>query len=112
MSPKSKPLDQVLEDTYRNNLHLDQRDRAFLGHLVRGVFRWRQKLDWLIEQASHFPLKTIDPVVLNGLRLAVYQIYFLDRVPQSAAVNEAVKQVKGRHAGHIVSFVNGVLRQV
>jgi len=80
--------------------------------LVQGVLRWRIRLDWIIEQAADFPLKKLTPRVLNILRLALFQIFFLDRVPESAAVNEAVKQSKRGHGRHVVSFVNGILRNV
>jgi 16S rRNA (cytosine967-C5)-methyltransferase len=91
---------------------LDERDKAFFNHLVQGVLRWRLRLDWIIEQKSDFPLGKISPIVLNILRLALYQIYFLDRVPQSAAVNEAVEQSKSHAPKHVVSFVNGILRRI
>jgi 16S rRNA (cytosine967-C5)-methyltransferase len=91
---------------------LDERDRAFISHLVQGVLRWRLRLDWIIEQTSHIPFEKITPPILNILRLAIYQIFFLDRVPDSAAVNEAVNQSKAHGAKHVVSFVNGILRGV
>jgi 16S rRNA (cytosine967-C5)-methyltransferase len=91
---------------------LDERDRAFISHLVQGVLRWRLRVDWIIEQTSDFPLEKIAPPILNILRLALYQIFFLDRVPESAAVNEAVNQSKAHGAKHVVSFVNAILRRV
>lgn len=102
----------VLDRLFGANLDLDQRDRAFVSQMVQGVLRWRLRLDWIIGQAAHFPLRKIDPQVLEILRLALYQILFLDRVPESAAVNEAVKQAKARFPGHIASFVNGLLRNI
>jgi 16S rRNA (cytosine967-C5)-methyltransferase len=102
----------VLEDLFWAHRDLDDRDRAFVNHLVQGVLRWRLRLDWIIGQAAHFPLRKIEPPVLNILRLALYQVFFLDRVPESASVNEAVKQAKARYPGHLVSFVNGLLRNI
>lgn len=101
-----------LDDNFRRSAHLDDRDRAFVSHLVQGVLRWRLRLDWIIEQASDFPIQKITPPILNVLRLAVYQIFFLDKVPESAAVNEAVNQSKAHAAKHVVSFVNGILRSI
>ncbi len=101
-----------LDDVFRSHAQLDERDRAFISHLVQGVLRWRLRLDWIIAQASDFPLEKITPLILNILRLALYQIFFLDRVPDSAAVNEAVNQSKAHGAKHIVSFVNAILRSV
>jgi len=98
------------EDLFRL-YRLDERDRAFAGNLVQGVLRWRLRLDRIIEQFSAFPLKKIDENILNVLRIALYQIFFLDKVPESAAVNEAVNLVKAdKRPRHIISFVNGVLR--
>jgi 16S rRNA (cytosine967-C5)-methyltransferase len=91
---------------------LKERDRAFVSQLVQGSIRWRARLDWTIQQYSDASLKKISPPVLNLLRLALYQILFLDRVPESAAVNEAVKQAKKKSPPYVVSFVNAVLRNV
>jgi 16S rRNA (cytosine967-C5)-methyltransferase len=100
------------EDLFRLN-RLDERDRAFVNNIVQGVLRWRLRLDWIIEQVSAFPLKTIDEDILNILRIAVYQLFFMDRVPESAAVNEAVNLAKSvKSPRHVISFVNGVLRTV
>ncbi len=101
-----------MDEALGNQDQLDARDRGFIIHLVQGVQRWRLRLDWIIGQAVHFPLRKITPRNLNILRLALYQIYFMDKVPESAAVNEAVKQVKVRESKHVVSFVNGVLRNI
>jgi 16S rRNA (cytosine967-C5)-methyltransferase len=101
-----------LDDVFQRNAHLDERDRAFISHLVQGVLRWRLRLDWVIEQVSNVPLEKIDPPILNILRLALYQLFFLDKVPESAAVNEAVNQSKAHGAKHVVSFVNAILRSI
>ena len=103
---------ECLDEILRRNRHLDERDRAFINQLVQGVLRWRLRLDWIIEQAADFPIKKIYPSILNILRLALYQIFFLDRVPQSAAVNEAVKQARVNGPRHVVSFANGILRNI
>jgi 16S rRNA (cytosine967-C5)-methyltransferase len=100
-----------LDDLFKSRPHLEERDRAFISQLVQGSVRWRARLDWTIRQASDSPLNKISPPVLNLLRLALYQILFLDRVPESAAVNEAVKQAKIRQPPYVVSFVNAVLRK-
>ena len=101
-----------LESLFSQNPRLNDRDRAFAVHLVQGVLRWRIRLDWILKQFVRFPFKKIDPPVLNILRLALFQILFLDRVPESAAVNEAVKQSRKMGKKHVVKFVNGILRQI
>ncbi|MCD6262361.1 MAG: 16S rRNA (cytosine(967)-C(5))-methyltransferase RsmB [Deltaproteobacteria bacterium] len=102
--------DRHTGDIFGRHHYLSGRDRAFIMHLVQGVLRFRLRLDWIIGHVSHVPIDRIDPLVLNILRMALYQILFMDRVPDSAAVNEAVKQVKGI-SRKTAGFVNGVLRQ-
>jgi 16S rRNA (cytosine967-C5)-methyltransferase len=109
---RPQSADDSHEDLFRQN-KLDERDRAFVSNLVQGVLRWRLRLDRVIEQFSAFPLKKIDKTALNILRTALYQILFLDKVPESAAVNEAVKLTKAEKLPHhITSFVNGLLRTI
>ncbi|HJX33926.1 MAG TPA: transcription antitermination factor NusB, partial [Desulfatiglandales bacterium] len=112
LANKTDSPDNYLDDIFQNHPYLDERDRAFIIQLVQGFFRWRLRLDWIIGQFTDFPLKKLETPILNILRLALYQIFFLDRVPESAAVNEAVKQVKSNNPRHIVSFVNGLLRNI
>ncbi len=104
--------DLYLENVFDREPYLSGRDRAFLVHLVQGVLRWRLRLDWIIERAIRFPFKKIEPHILNILRLSLYQIFFMDRVPESAAVNEAVKQARSRDRRHLAGFVNGILRDI
>jgi 16S rRNA (cytosine967-C5)-methyltransferase len=113
-SPNRRPgfAERYLEKSFRQEPRLDGRDRAFAVHLVQGVLRWRLRLDWIIEQAVRFPFKEIEPPILNILRLALYQIFFMDRVPESAAVNEAVKQATAEGRRHLAGFVNGILRNI
>jgi len=101
-----------LERAFRQNPHLSKRDRAFAVHLVQGVCRFRLRFDWIIRQSVRFSFRKIEPSILNLIRVALYQIFFMERVPQSAAVNEAVKQAKAIGKGHAAGFVNGILRQI
>ncbi|MBN1903825.1 MAG: 16S rRNA (cytosine(967)-C(5))-methyltransferase RsmB [Deltaproteobacteria bacterium] len=102
-----------LEDIFSNNPGFDDRDRAFIANLIQGVIRYRLKLDYIIGGFSNTPLKKIDNRVLNILRLAIYQVYFMDRVPESAAVDRAVEQAKAmKGQQHVVPFVNGLLRNI
>ncbi len=104
--------ERYLEAAFERNGGLDERDRAFVVHLVQGVLRWQIRLDWIIRQTVRFPFKKIEPATLNILRLALYQIFFMDRVPDRAAVNEAVKQAGGARNRHVAGFVNGILRHI
>ena len=91
---------------------LSNQDKAFATELVYGVLKNRTRLDFIISKYSKQKLKKISEWILNILRIGVYQIVFLDKIPQSAAVNESVKLAK--RYGHAASagFVNGVLRSV
>lgn len=87
-------------------------DRSFTTELVYGTLRTLNTLDWALAQYSRRPLADLAPAVRNILRLGTYQIMFMDRVPDSAAVNESVNLArKHGHAG-IVKYVNGVLRNL
>ncbi len=87
---------------------LDARDSAFLLELVYGTLRNRALLDWTLNRFSAKPLDTTDAWTRNILRLASYQMLFLDRVPVSAAVNTAVEMAKAHGNKH--GYVNGLLR--
>jgi len=110
LTHRSPFSEDALNDLFQSHPDLDGREKAFVSHLVQGVLRWRLRLDWMISRSADFPMERITPSVLNILRLALFQIFFLDRVPESAAVNEAVKQAKRTQRRHVVSFVNGILR--
>lgn len=104
--------DQVLESALGGHAWLSARDRAFIAHLVRGVWRYQIRLDWMIRQALKFPFERVEARVRHILRLALYQIFFMDRVPDSAAVNEAVQQARAIGRKPVPAVVNGILRHL
>ncbi|MDY6973992.1 MAG: 16S rRNA (cytosine(967)-C(5))-methyltransferase RsmB, partial [Thermodesulfobacteriota bacterium] len=104
--------ERFLKRAFHREPFMSERDRAFTIHLVQGVLRWRLRLDWIIKRAVHFPFGKIELRILNILRIALYQIFSMDRVPESAAVNEAVKQARAGGKGHMAGFVNGILRNI
>lgn len=100
-------LNQVLEKYRPGKL-----DRAFATELAYGTLRSLNTLDWVLEQFIKQPLSSQSRTVLNILRLGVYQLMFMDRVPPSAVCNEGAELArKYGHAG-TVKFVNGVLRNI
>ncbi len=105
-----KTLDSLLEDVFREKTLFSKKDRALLQVLVYGVLRWRGRLDWIIDYFSKTRLNKIDPKVLNILRLGLFQIIYLDRIPVSAAVNTSVEMTKTAAAPWVVRYVNGLLR--
>ncbi len=89
---------------------LDPRDRGFITEIVYGSVKNRGKLDYVLNQFASTKVSKMDKWTRNLLRMSLYQILFLDKVPDSAAVNEAVKLAK--HYGHVDKFVNAVLRNI
>ncbi len=104
-------LDTLMED-YSGGGRMDsRRDRALLQTLVYGVLRWRGRLDHIITHFSSTRFNKINPRVLNILRLALFQIIYLDRIPDSAAVNAAVNMAKAAGAPWVAGYVNALLRK-
>lgn len=91
---------------------LSSLDRALCQELVMGVLRWQLQLDAVIEHFAGRKIQTLDLPVLLALRLGIYQLRFLSRVPASAAVNESVNLVGRARLSSARPFVNGVLRSV
>ncbi|MCI0355680.1 MAG: 16S rRNA (cytosine(967)-C(5))-methyltransferase RsmB [Acidobacteria bacterium] len=91
---------------------LSPADRALATELTLGVLRWRSHLDHVMARASSQPLARLDAEVLIALRLGVYQLAFLDRVPERAAVHESVELVKRAGRSFSAPFVNAVLRKL
>ena len=83
----------VLKD-YIHRDRLDSRDAALATRLCYGVLQNRQKLDFYLKQLLTGKLSNLHPVVRDVLHLGLYQIYELDKIPDSAAVNESVTLVK------------------
>ena len=89
----------------------DRRDRALFNAILYGVLRWRGRLDWLIAAFSKKPLSKIDAPILNILRVGLFQILFMTRIPTSAAVNTSVQLAKSMAAPWAGAFVNAILRR-
>ena len=88
-------------------------DRAMISEMVLGTLRWRGRLDTHLQHALKSRGKKIEPRLLHLLRLGAYQILFMDRVPESAAVNESVRLAKVLFKNEkITGFVNALLRSV
>jgi 16S rRNA (cytosine967-C5)-methyltransferase len=106
-------LGELLEETLSRHPQLSRPDRNLIRELATGVLRGKLRLDYVISQISTLPLKKLHPLVLNLLRLTAYQLLFLDRIPPSAAVNEAVRLAKSRRLPvALISFLNATLRKM
>lgn len=90
----------------------DKKDRAFFTRLCQGTLERRLTIDYVINQYSKMKVNKLKPLVRALLRMGVYQILYLDQIPDSAACNECVKLAKKRGFSKLSGFVNGVLRTV
>ena len=104
-------LDRVLDAELRNS-ELSDLDKGLLTELVHGVLRWQNKLDWVLNGFSHGNFQKSEVNIKNTLRVALYQILFLDRIPHAAAVNEAVELIKRIRGDKVGGLVNAVLRNI
>ncbi len=102
--------DLLLDETLRRQPGLDPRDRGLLTELVYGVLRRRGRLDYVLARQCRKPLAKLETRVLQILRLGVYQLLELDRVPAAAAVDTSVRLAKRCGLQRAAGFVNGVLR--
>lgn len=106
---KLRPLLNAALDKY---VYLDSRDRAFIKSLTEGVAERRITLDYIADRVSKTPTERMKPVIRMIIRMGIYQLVFMEHVPDSAAVNEAVKLTRLKHIEGLGGVVNGVLRAV
>lgn len=90
----------------------DFRDKAFLKRLVEGTIERLIQLDYVLDQFSKVPVKKMKPLIRNLMRMSVYQLLFMDQIPDRAVCNEAVKLAGKRGFKGLSGFVNGVLRNI
>lgn len=102
----------VINNTLKKYQYLEKQDRAFLSRLSEGTIEQIIRLDFILDQFSTVKVKKMKPVIRCILRMGVYQILFMDSVPDSAACNEAVKLAQKRGFKNLKGFVNGVLRNI
>ena len=92
--------------------YLDKRDRAFITRVVEGTLEHMIEIDYIINQFSKVKVNKMKPVIRCILRSAVYQLKYMDSVPNSAVCNEAVKLATKKGFASLKGFVNGVLRSI
>lgn len=100
----------IVIDKAIKGAELDHRDASLASAIFYGVLERRITLDYMISQISNVPVKNIAPDILEILRMACYQIIYMEKIPHSAAVNEAVNMAKQTKGEKSPGFVNGVLR--
>lgn len=92
--------------------YLPRQERAFLTRVCEGTTEYRLQIDYIINQFSSVKVEKMKPVIRNILRSAVYQMRWMDSVPDSAVCNEAVKLAQKKGFYNLKGFVNGVLRNI
>lgn len=104
-------LDKLLEIELKNS-NLSGADKALLFEIVHGVMRWMARIDWILNGFYKGQFSKAVPNIKNALRVALYQILFLDKIPDYAAVNEAVEFVKKLQGQKYADLTNAVLRNI
>jgi len=104
-------LDKLLDIEIKNS-ELNSKDKALLFEIVHGVIRWLGRIDWILNGFYKGQFSKCIPNVKNSMRVALYQILFLDRVPDHAAVYESVEFVKKLQGEKSANLTNAVLRNI
>lgn len=102
----------LLKDSLNKYDYLETRDKAFMKRVVDGCIERQIQIDYILDSFSKTPTEKMQPFIRNLLRMSVYQILFMDTVPDSAACNEAVKLAAKHKFQGLKGFVNGVLRNI
>lgn len=92
--------------------YLEKKERAFITRVVEGTLERMIEMDYIINQFSKVRVNKMKPVIRTVLRSSVYQMKYMDSVPDSAVCNEAVKLTVKKGFGSLKGFVNGVLRNI
>lgn len=109
---KDKAYSNIALNKILSKSTLNGSDRSLASALFYGVLDRRLTIDYILSFYIKTPLKKLKPLTYQALSIAVYQIYFMDRIPDSAAVNESVNIVKFSKEKYNFSFVNAVLRSI
>ncbi|MFV0239378.1 MAG: 16S rRNA (cytosine(967)-C(5))-methyltransferase RsmB [Lacrimispora sphenoides] len=102
----------ILRQALNKYQYLDKSERAFISRIVEGSVEYLLQIDYIIDSFSNTKVSKMKPVIRTILRMSVYQLLYMDRVPDSAVCNEAVKLTVKRKFTGLKGFVNGVLRNI
>ena len=102
----------VLNQALSKYQYLEKPDRAFITRVTEGTLEYLLQIDYIINSYSKTKTEKMKPLIRNILRMSVYQLLYMDRVPDSAVCNEAVKLAIHHHFQGLKGFVNGVLRTI
>jgi 16S rRNA (cytosine967-C5)-methyltransferase len=102
--------DILVSQTLKHN-HLQHSDSALLNELVRGVIRWKKKLDWIVDQLWHGRRQDLQIQLRISIWLGLYQLSFLERIPAFAAVSDSVQLTRNISGDKSATVVNAILRR-
>ncbi len=102
----------VIRDVLNKYQYLEKQERAFLTRLAEGTIEHMLEMDFIVNSFSKVKVNKMKPLIRNLLRMSVYQIKYMDSIPDAAVCNEAVKLARKRGFGQLRGFVNGVLRNI
>ena len=102
----------VIRDVLNKYQYLEKQERAFLTRLAEGTIEHMLEMDFIINSFSKVKVNKMKPLIRNLLRMSVYQLKYMDSIPDAAVCNEAVKLAKKRGFAQLRGFVNGVLRNI
>lgn len=102
----------ILRQALEKYQYLEKQDRALITRVVEGTIEYRLTIDAVIDACSKTKVEKMKPIIRTILRMSVYQIIWMDRIPDSAVCNEAVKLAEKRRFVGLKGFVNGVLRTI
>lgn len=103
---------KILGDVLSKYQYLEKRERAFITRVVEGTLEHMIEIDYILNQISKTKVKKMKPVIRNILRSSVYQLKYMDSVPDHAVCSEAVKLAVRKGFSGLRGYVNGVLRNV
>lgn len=109
---KGKYSHLVIRSVLEKYNYIDVRDKAFIKRVVEGTLEQLIRIDYVLDQFSKVPVRKMKPLIRTLMRLSVYQLLFMDQVPDGAVCNEAVKLAGKRGFKGLSGFVNGVLRNI
>ena len=112
MEYRKKPEDELLRLYAESGKDLKRVDKNLAKEILYGSLRWYSKIYWILQHTSSRKLIDVSPQIRAALILGTYQIFYLDKIPERAAVNESSEYVRSCGQGQAVSFVNGILRQI
>ena len=102
----------VIRDVLDKYNYVESRDKAFVKRVTEGTLERMIQIDYILDQFSKVPVSKMKPLIRNLMRMSVYQLLYMDSIPDSAICNEAVKLAGKRGFKGLSGFVNGVLRNI